>query len=90
MSHKLDKVITVSKKFDKAIEKAEQYFGDFIVEYGQNDGADEEQVCSGKWEPDKDTIKSAMGDALYDFSGLTGDELRKCIDYWFYRDYKGE
>lgn len=77
----------MSKKFDKIITKVEQYFGDFIVEYGHNDGFDDEQVCSGEWQPDEEIIRSAMGDVLCDFGKLTGEELIECTDYWYARDY---
>lgn len=77
----------MSKKFEKAINKAEMYFGDYIMEYGQSEGFDDEQVCSGEWQPSKDVIRMAMGDVLCDFGGLTGTELQKCIDYWYEQNY---
>lgn len=77
----------MSKKFDKYIEKAEQFLGDVMVEYAQNDGADEEMLCSGEWQPSPAVMKDAMSYCLCDFADVRGDELRQCTDYWYKQNY---
>jgi len=75
------------KKFEQYINKVEMYFGDVLAEFAEADGYDEEQMCSGEWQPSEDIIKDCMAHCLCDFAGVTGDELQQCVSYWYKQNY---
>jgi len=50
---------------EAAVQKAQEYFGDLMAMYAEQEGVDPESLSSGAWEPSNKEAKMVFMESLY-------------------------